>query len=82
MDILTTGLIILLALLLFLGYFICGGFSNIFTILAIILLVIVIIRTVKSKRQIKSDKEERKQKNKMIDDYIKEITDNNHNAEK
>lgn len=80
MDILTAGLIILLALQLFLAY-LCGGFSNMFTILAIILLVIVIIRIFKLKRQIKGDKEERKQKNKMIDDYIQEITDNNHNVE-
>lgn len=46
-----------------------------------VLLAIVIVRAVKSKRQADSDKEERSAKNKMIDDYIKEITDNNHNAE-
>ena len=47
-----------------------------------VLLAIVIVRAVKSKRQADSDKEERSAKNKMIDDYIKEISDNNHNAEK
>lgn len=56
---------------------------NILILLIWVLLVIVIVRVVKSKRhQADSDKKARSAKNKMIDDYIKEITDNNHNAEK
>lgn len=60
-----------------------GHMRSIIVILIWVLLVIVIVRVVKSKRhQADSDKKERSAKNKMIDDYIKEITDNNHNAEK
>lgn len=48
-----------------------------------ITLVVVIIRTIsKTISQKRRNKKIRSAKNKMIDDYIKEITDNNHNAEK
>ena len=46
-------------------------------------LVVVIIRTIsKTISQKRRNKKIRSAKNKMIDDYIKEISDNNHNAEK
>lgn len=48
-----------------------------------ITLVVVIIRTIsKTISQKRRNKKIRSAKNKMIDDYIKEISDNNHNAEK
>ena len=48
-----------------------------------ITLVVVIIRTIsKTISQKRRNKKIRSAKNKMIDDYIKEITDNNHNSEK
>lgn len=51
-------------------------------VLVIPVLIFIIVRVARSIEQTNSDKEERSEKNKMIDDYIKEITDNNHNAEK
>lgn len=48
-----------------------------------ITLVVVIIRTIsKTISQKRRNKKIRSAKNKIIDDYIKEISDNNHNAEK
>ena len=48
-----------------------------------ITLVVVIIRTIsKTISQKRRNKKIRSAKNKMIDDYIKEISDNNHNADK